>query len=172
MKSGLSLILFAVFVLVMSVESFAQYAESPDQSVESLRAQLLDVQAKEAELQARSKQLDEELKPENIERAFLGVGTTRPEELREARRRQLSSEKAVVLAQLEQLASTRTRLESSILNAQAVAYQKSAEGPATNYVNQSFISHFPKRIGWVVGMLTGFVALVGIVAFLLLFRRS
>ena len=171
MKRGLSLILLVMFALVSSVEAFAQNAASPDQSVESLRAQLLDVQTKEAELQVRSIQLDEQLRPENIERAFLGVGTTRPEELREARRRQLSSEKELVAAQLEQLASTRASLEASILNAQAIAYQKSAEGP-TNYVNQSFISHLPKRIGWMVGLLTGFVGLVGVLAFLILFRRS
>ena len=172
MKPGLSLILLALFFLTMSVPSLAQEGVSPDQSVESLRLQLLEVQSKEAELQARSQQLDEALKPENIERAFLGVGTTRPEELREARRRQLSSEKSIVTAQLEQLASMRARLESSIANAEAIAYHKSAEGPPASAINQALISHLPKGIGWIAGLLMGFVGLIGVLAFLFLFRRS
>ncbi|HEX8844581.1 MAG TPA: hypothetical protein VF791_08050 [Pyrinomonadaceae bacterium] len=95
-------------------------------SLENLRSQLGDVQKKEEELQARVKQLDEDLRPENIEKFFALNGSTRPEELREQRRRQLESEKARVESQLDQVAQSRTRLESAIARAEAAAYQQSA----------------------------------------------
>ncbi|HEY0385540.1 MAG TPA: hypothetical protein VGC64_05990 [Pyrinomonadaceae bacterium] len=95
-------------------------------SAEGLRAQLSDVQAKEAELQTRERQLDEDLRPENIERSILGVGTTHPEELREQRRRQLENERTRVRRQLDQLAQSRTRLEAAIATADAEAYRRSA----------------------------------------------
>lgn len=89
------------------------------QSIEELRAQLRSVQDKETELQTRIQQLDEALKPENIERSLLLNGSTHPEDLREQRRRQLEAEKANVQSQLDQLAVSRTRLESAIATAEA-----------------------------------------------------
>jgi len=70
--------------------------------------------------------LDEALKPENIERSLAGVGSTRPEELREARRRQLTIEKNGLQAQLQTLETGRVRLEAALANAEALAYQQSA----------------------------------------------
>ena len=95
-------------------------------SIEGLRSQLSDVQKKETELQARIKQLDEDMRPESLERFFALNGSTRPEELREQRRRQLESEKTRVQAQLDQLAQSRVRLETAIATAEAAAYQQSA----------------------------------------------
>jgi hypothetical protein len=92
-----------------------------EQRAENLRAQLRDVQAKEADLQARSEQLDYALQPENLDNALAGFGSTRPEQLREQRRRQLESERSRVRAQLDQLTNNRTRLESAIANADAEA---------------------------------------------------
>lgn len=106
--------------------TLAQDAASAAQRAENLRAQLRDVQAKETELQSRVQQLEEALRPENIERATAGAGSTRPEELRDQRRRQLENEKARVRAQLDQLAASRTRLESAITTAEAEAYRQSA----------------------------------------------
>lgn len=59
----------------------------------NLRQQLAEVQAKQTELETRLQQLEEDLKPENIEKGLAGIGSTRPEELREQRRRQLEIEK-------------------------------------------------------------------------------
>lgn len=95
-------------------------------SIDGLRSQLSDVQKKETELQARVKQLDEDMRPENLEKFFALNGSTRPEELREQRRRQLESEKTRVQAQLDQLAQSRVRLETAIATAEAAAYQQSA----------------------------------------------
>ena len=96
----------------------------------SLRSQLSEVEAKQAELQARLQQLDENLKPENIEHSLAGVGSTRPEDLREQKRRQLEIERNGVKAQLDILARSHSRLETAIAQADAEAYRQSAT-PAT-----------------------------------------
>src|SRR5260370_4199957 len=93
--------------------------ESGQERAANLRAQLAEVQAKQAELQARLQQLEEDLKPENIEHSLAGIGSTHPEELREARRRQLEIQKTSMQSQLESLAASRTRLETSIATAEA-----------------------------------------------------
>ena len=121
MKRKTSLVLLALLMLSVSV-----YAQDAAENVEKLRAQLLDVQTKENELRVRAEQLEESIKPENIERSLAGVGSTRPEELREARRRQLTKERDGVLAQLKTLETSRQRLETAIANAEALAYQQSA----------------------------------------------
>jgi len=88
-----------------------------EQRSAQLHAELRDVQAKEADLQARAEDIDYALKPENIERATAGYGTTHPEEAREQRRRQLENEKERVRKQLDQLAASRARLEQAIASA-------------------------------------------------------
>ena len=112
-------------VLAFTPVAFAQ-AESAAESLEKLRAQLLAVQTQEEGLRARVQQLDESLKPENIERSLAGVGSTKPEELREARRRQLTIERDNVLAQLRIVESNRQRLETAVANAEVRVYQESA----------------------------------------------
>jgi small-conductance mechanosensitive channel len=92
-----------------------------EQRAENLRAQLRDVQAKEADLQARAEQLDYALQPENLDNALAGYGSTRPEQLREQHRRQLESERSRVRTQLDQLTMSQTRLETAIANADAEA---------------------------------------------------
>jgi chromosome segregation ATPase len=88
-----------------------------EQRAESMRAQLLDVQAKQADLEARLEQIDYALKPENIERFAANFGTTRPEEAREARRLQLESDRSRTQDQLNQLINSRARLEAAIATA-------------------------------------------------------
>src|SRR5256885_1124361 len=95
----------------------------------NLRAQLADAEARQTELQSRLQQLEENLKPDNIERSLAGVGSVHPEELREARRRQLEIEKRGVQSQLDLLAASRSRLEIAIAAADAESYRQSA-GPS------------------------------------------
>jgi chromosome segregation ATPase len=85
----------------------------------ALNAELRDVQAKQADLEARTEDIEFALKPENIERSTAGYGTTRPEELREQRRKQLENEKERVRKQLDLLAANRTRLEQAIATSDA-----------------------------------------------------
>jgi TolA-binding protein len=97
----------------------------------NLRAQLADTEARQTELQSRLQQLEENLKPENIERTLAGVGSVHPEELREARRRQLENEKRGVQSQLDTLGASRSRLETAIAADAAAGYRQSA-GPGPN----------------------------------------
>ena len=90
-----------------------------EQRSAQLHAEMRDVQAKEAELQARLEDINYALKPENIERATAGVGSTHPEEVREQRRKQLESEKQRVQGQLDHLAASRTSLEQAIAAAES-----------------------------------------------------
>jgi hypothetical protein len=95
-----------------------------------LRTQLNEVEARQEELQSRLQQIEEYLKPENIEHNFAGIGSTHPEELREQRRRQLEIQKDGAKAQLEQLAISHSRLETAIVRADAEVYRQSAGVPA------------------------------------------
>ncbi len=115
-----------ISLLIMLILSSFTIAVAQTSTVEELRSQLSDAQKREEALQARVKQLDEDLKPENIEKVFALNGSTRPEELREQRRRQLESEKTNVRAQLDQLSQSRARLETAIATAEAAAYRQSA----------------------------------------------
>ena len=89
-----------------------------EQRAESLRSQQVDVESKLADLQSKREQIEYQLRPENIERAS-GFGTVHPEEARDARRRQLESERARVLAQIRILETSRTRLETAVGTADA-----------------------------------------------------
>ena len=88
-----------------------------EQRAETMRAQLLDLQAKQADLQSKLEQIEYALKPENIERVVATFGTLHPEEAREARRRQLESERSRTQDQLNQLATSLARLEAAIATA-------------------------------------------------------
>ena len=120
LKSGLALLLLLVF----SAAAYAQ--DSAADSVDQLKMQLLEVQGQEEALHARVHDLNEALKPENIERSLAGIGSTRPEELRESRRRQLTIERDGVQAQLNTLDAGKQRLETALRNAEILAYQQSA----------------------------------------------
>ena len=171
MKLALSLFLLVVLVAALSSAVAAQDSTSAAQTVETLRAQLLDVQAKENDLQARARQLDEDLKPENIERALAGIGSTRPEELRESRRRQLNIERDGVRAQLKLVTTSRERLESTIRTAEAQAYQQSAQ-ESTQVLNQTLTS--PSLLGfrWWVVILAGIDAISVLVLVIVVMRRT
>lgn len=110
-----------ILLLVGASNAGAQNPPGAEQLAESLRSQLRDVIAKESELQTRLQQIDEDLKPENIQRSIALIGSLRPEELREQRRQQLEKDRASVSAQLDAIAGSRTRLESSIARAEAEA---------------------------------------------------
>lgn len=128
----INLVLLALLMLSGAV--YAQEGGSAAETVEKLKAQLLEVQGKEDVLRSRLEQLDESIKPENIERSLAGIGSTKPEQLREYRRRQLAIERDGVLAQLKTLETSHQRLESAIANAEALAYQESARPAGTNMI--------------------------------------
>jgi phage shock protein A len=90
-----------------------------EQRAEQLRSQLMDIQTKIADFESRLEQLDWALKPENIESATAGYGSTRPEAARDARKKSLESEKSRVTAQLRLAETSKARLETAVSNADA-----------------------------------------------------
>lgn len=108
--------------------AYTQDQPSAAEEVENIKLRLIELSATEETLKLQVQQLDEALKPQNIENSLAGVGSTRPEELREQRRRQLSIEKTAVVAQLEILTNQRSRLETALATAETNAYQQSAKG--------------------------------------------
>jgi hypothetical protein len=161
MKSQIyAILLVSLFTVVINAQA-QQPPPSAAETLENLRLQLIDVQTHEAELQARAQQLDEALKPENIERSLAGVGSTRPEELREARRKQLQIERDGVGAKLKVLETSRLRLEAAIRDAETRAYHESAQPPTQMVVAQGI---FGRRLLYsgsatvaVAGLIAGFV---------------
>lgn len=170
MKLGLNLILVIAFLAAFTFDVSAQSTFDASQTAEDLREQLLEVQAKEAELQAQARRLEEDLKPENIERSLAGVGSTKPEELREMRRRQLAIEKERVSAQLKLLATSRERLESAIRTVDAQAYQKSAEGTSPP-LTQMLAARYEATPGWLVLMVAGLIGILGVGFVILVIRK-
>ena len=167
MRRYLSLtVLFAV-MLLGGIQVSAQDTASAAQTAENLRAQLRDVQIKEAELQYRLNQLDYELKPENIERYFAGVGSVHPEELREHRRRQLQLEKDALVSQLQSLGDSKIRLESAITRADSLAYQQSALGSTSLMLTRVWSGHK----GLVLTGVIMLAALVGLFSVAMIARR-
>jgi len=90
-----------------------------EQRAEQIRGQLMDIQGKIADFEARLEQIDYALRPENIEAATQGYGSTRPEVARDTRRKQLESERGRVQAQLKLAETSRARLEGAVANADA-----------------------------------------------------
>ena len=99
---------------------------SAQEIADDLRVQLSEVEVRQAEMQARDEQLQEDLKPENIEQSLAGIGSTHPENLREQRRRQLETARTRVRIQLDELDRSHARLEAAIAEADALAYWQSA----------------------------------------------
>lgn len=90
-----------------------------EQRAEGLQRELSDIAARETSLQKRLDEIEPQLRPDRIEQSLAGVGSTRPEENRDAVRNQLSNEKRRIQAQLDQFRQNRPLLQSSISSAEA-----------------------------------------------------
>lgn len=114
-----SLLLSGLFATTIWAQSSAK------EIAVSLRVQLSEVQIRKAEAQALDEQLEEDLRPENIERSFAWFGSMHPERLRELRRRQLEITRSVLRVELDELDRSQTCLEAAIGEADTVAYWQS-----------------------------------------------
>ena len=122
-----AILIASLLTLAFTSSAAAQDSPSRTDSTANFRQQLIELETKEAQLRMRLEELDEALKPENIERALAGIGSTRPEELREHRRRMLTIEKNGLQAQLKLIEESRIRTESAIATAEAESYLKYAQ---------------------------------------------
>ena len=85
-----------------------------------LRKQLIELIEKETTYKTRLAQLDEDVRPENVERALSGVGTTRTAELRDVRRRSLEIEKRGLESLLSLSSQSHARLEDDVRQADSL----------------------------------------------------
>jgi small-conductance mechanosensitive channel len=90
-----------------------------EQRSSQLRSEQREVQAKIGELEVRLEDVEFALKPENVERATAVYGTTRPEEIRAQRKKQLETERERVQKQLEQLRASDAHLTQAIATSDA-----------------------------------------------------
>jgi septal ring factor EnvC (AmiA/AmiB activator) len=81
---------------------------------ESLRKQLFDMIEKESTVRTRLEQIENESRSEMIDRSVAFVGSLRPEELRDTRRKNMQSEKQNLQNLLTEIQSSRTSLETNL----------------------------------------------------------
>jgi DNA repair exonuclease SbcCD ATPase subunit len=117
-----------MFLCAYSFKAAAQNSSSAFEQGQKLRSELSQLHDREAEIKIRLTELEYNLKPENIERHFAGIGSLHPEDLREARRKQLQLEKDRLVGQLSEIDQNQARLETEIQIADSKAYQQSALG--------------------------------------------
>src|SRR5437588_13071499 len=86
--------------------------------IRTLQKELVDLSARETPLRKRHDEIESQQQPDRIERSLAGVGSTKPEEVRDAVSRQLSIEKRQIQAQLDTIQATRARNQTFITNAE------------------------------------------------------
>lgn len=91
-----------------------------EQRSDSLRKQLFEMIEKENTIRGRMDQIDNDMRPESIERSMATVGSLRPEELREQRRRSLSLEKANLQVLLTAVQKNRVDLDLNLQRSDAL----------------------------------------------------
>ncbi|HKR02380.1 MAG TPA: hypothetical protein VJT09_17015 [Pyrinomonadaceae bacterium] len=94
-----------------------------EQRAEVLRKLLLELIEKETAIRSRLVQLEEDMRPESIERAMASMGSTRTVELRDARRRVLENERRGFDSLLSQTAQSRVRLEDDVKQADSLVFR-------------------------------------------------
>ncbi|HEX6625175.1 MAG TPA: hypothetical protein VF064_15795 [Pyrinomonadaceae bacterium] len=94
-----------------------------EQRAEVLRKQLIELIEKETAFKTRLVQVEEDLRPDSIDRAISLVGSTRTPELRDVRRRVLENERKGVESLLNQTSQSRLRLEEDVKQADALVYR-------------------------------------------------
>lgn len=91
-----------------------------EQRSESLRRQSFEMIEKENQIKMRLEAIEIDIRPEAIERLAATAGSLRPEQIREARRRQLESERTNLQTLLSEVQRNRSNLESNISRADSL----------------------------------------------------
>ena len=88
-----------------------------EQRAESLRKQRFDLIEKQGTIKTKIEEIDNDLRPEMIERTVAMTGSLRPEELRDARKKNLEAERSNQSTLLDEVQSTLARLDDSVRKA-------------------------------------------------------
>jgi hypothetical protein len=170
MRKTFVLLIVVLFGLAAQ-KSFAQNTPSAFEQAQKLRGDLSQLHDREAEIKMRLTELEYELKPENIERHFAGVGSVHPEELREARRKQLQLEKDRLVGQLSEIDQNQARLETEIQISDSKAFQQSAMGASKLRISLDRITPFMTATVLRLLALTFALIVVGVTLFTARRRR-
>lgn len=88
-----------------------------EERAESLRRQLSDATEREGNLSARIEELTYAMRPEVIQLNTAVIGSTRPEEVRDARHKAIENDLNRTKEQLAQVKANKVRLETAVANA-------------------------------------------------------
>lgn len=91
-----------------------------EERAESFRRKLEETIGRETALNTKLQELELQSRPEMIERETAGIGSLRPEEVRDARRKSLENEKRQIKEQINQASISRSRLETAVANADSL----------------------------------------------------
>jgi hypothetical protein len=91
-----------------------------EQRSESLRKQVFEMIEKENSVKTRLQQIEIDMRPEAIERSLQLMGSMKPEEVRENRRKSLDAERSNLSALLNDIQGTRSNLSLSLQKADAM----------------------------------------------------
>ncbi len=167
-----SFLLAVLLFGLVGQKCFAQNPPSAFEQGQKLRSELSQLHDREAEIKMRLTELEYELKPENIERHFAGVGSVHPEELREARRKQLQLEKDRLVGQLSEIDQNQARLETEIQITDSKAYQQSALGASKLRLSLDRITPFMTANIFRLAALIFALAVVGLTILVARRRRT
>lgn len=88
-----------------------------EQRAESLRKQSFDLMERETVIRSKIEQIDNDLRPENIDRNFAFVGSLRPEDMKAARKKSLENERSIQQTLLNEIQKTRAALDLNVQKA-------------------------------------------------------
>ena len=94
-----------------------------EQRAEVMRKQLIELTEKETAFKTRLMQIDEDMRPDSIDRSVMlvgSIGSTRTSDLRDTRRRVLDNERKGVESLVSQTSQSRARLEEDVRQADAL----------------------------------------------------
>jgi hypothetical protein len=146
-KHAMALVSIFIALGVASIVT-AQPRPARDPSTSELKQQLIDVEVNETQLRMRIEDVDEQLKPESMERELAGIGSVHPEELREHRRKLLTIERSGLRAQLDLLEERRAQIEGAIAAAETAAnltYAPPAQTPPSNPMTEMAMINLPLK---------------------------
>ena len=165
------LMLLALVLFGYNLAAIAQSSSNPSEQAQKLRAELSQLHNREAEIKTRLTELEYDLKPENIERHFAGVGSVHPEELREARRKQLQLEKDRLVRQLSEIDQNQARLETQIQIEDSKGFQQSAMGSSKLGLALDRLSPFMTATLFRLAALAFALIVIGLALFMTYQRR-
>lgn len=88
-----------------------------EQRAESLRKQSFDLMERETVIKSKLEQIDNDLRPENLDRSLAFVGSLRPEEMKAARKKSLEAERLIQQNLLTEVQKTRAALDINVQKA-------------------------------------------------------